>query len=348
MQKFFTTAAFVLLLHFLSNAQKHIWADSFQIKTTGVDLYNDLLKLHDPVLFISPLPQVAPLPKRNIPLKEGEGKKGFWLEGNIMHRFVIARWNEHHRQWWQRNRFTFDAGITTRMTRDSSSPLLPNNNRFGLGWDYLLHPVERFSNTAKAVAWLTAQVHHYSNGQADNFFLSTAPLRNNYRSGDFSANYFRLLIQRTKRSAKDNLYTAGAGFQREINIGGPLVLSDELKNFYGRSRLLLNYQWIRHPQDRKRVFKNKSGIESYNNPSPKKWMIYYRTEMNYILDNVSLYPYSSKYRLGWYNYFCYFFNTDNELGLMALTYLGRDYLNIRFDDPVFIAGIGIVIRPGRK
>jgi hypothetical protein len=151
-----------------------------------------------------------------------------------------------------------------------------------------------------------------------------------------------------KRNEKDNFYSGGLGFQREINIGGPLVLSDELKNYYGRSRVQLSFQYIRHPQTKKRAFKNKSGDPAFNEVSPKKWMIFYRTEMDYILDNVSLYPYSNKYRFAWHNYFCYFFNADNELGLMAHTFLGRDYLNIRFDDPVVILQAGIMIRPVRK
>ncbi len=341
---------FCLLLGVLvkSFAQKQIWSDSFGTTTTPVGIWQDILKLHDPLLYISPLPVVRPLVKRNIRLLDGEGKKGYWLEGNLMHRFVIARWNEQHRKTFQRMRFTFDAGILPRMTSDYSSPLLPGNNRFGLGYDLLLHSVDKLRIARKPDFWLTAQMHHYSNGQSGTFFLDTTIRRNNYRSGDFSTNYMRIAFMTAKRNKRDNFFSGGLGFQREINIGGPLVMSDELKQYYGRNRALLNFQYIRHPQTRKRAFKNKSGDEAFDEVSPKKWMIFYRTEMDYILDNVSLYPYSSKYRLGWHNYICYFFNTDNELGLMFHTFLGRDYLNIRFDDPVLILEAGIMIRPVRK
>jgi hypothetical protein len=329
-------------------AQKHLWADSFNIKSTALNKWHDLLRLHDPVLYLAPLPQVFSLHKRNIQLLEGEGKKGYWLEGNLTQRFVLARWNEHHRPVWQRMRITFDAGISTRMTRDSSSPLLPNNNRFGFGYDLLLHDVKKLNDTRKPDFWITAQIHHYSNGQAGRFFIDTNKVRNNYRSGDFSTNYIRVLLMRTKRNKRNNLFSTGIGLQREINIGGPLVLSDELTKYYGRNRLLFNYQWIRHPQTAKKAVVNKSGNDAYDVPSFKKWMIIYRSEMEYIVDNVSLYPYSNKYRFGWHNYFSYFFNAENDLGLTAHTYLGRDYLNIRFDDPVFIVQFGIVIRPIRK
>jgi hypothetical protein len=343
--------AFIIIWLFVTlqlQAQKQLWADSFAITSSPINKWHDLLRLHDPVLYLAPVPQVISLQKRNIKLLEGEGKKGYWLEGNLTQRFVLARWNERHRPAWQRMRITFDAGISTRMTRDSSSPLLPNNNRFGIGYDLLLHKVNKLNDTRKPDYWFTAQMHHFSNGQAGKFFVDTNKVRNNYRSGDFSTNYIRVLLMRTKRSKRDNLFSTGIGLQREINIGGPLVLSDELENYYGRNRLLFNYQWIRHPQTAKKTFTNKSGNEEYDAPSYKKWMLIYRSEMEYIFDDVSLYPYPAKYRLGWHQYLSYFFNTENDLGFMAHTYIGRDYMNIRFDDPVFIFQLGIVIRPVRK
>jgi hypothetical protein len=348
MKKRIIISVIIMLLQLQTHAQKQLWADSFQTTASALGKWHDLLRQHDPVLYLSPLHFVFSLEKRNIQLMEGEGKKGYWLEGNLTQRFVLAKWNERHSKTWQRMRITFDAGITPRMTRDSSSPLLPGNNRFGIGYDLLLHDVKKLDNSQKPDYWITAQVHHYSNGQAGRFFVDTNKIRNNYRSGDFSTNYFRFMLMRAKRSKKNNIYSAGIGFQREINIGGPLVLSDELTNYYGRNRLLLNYQWIRHPHDSKKSFSNKSGDDEYDKPFYKKRMLVYRSEMEYIVDKVGLYPYSNKYRFGWHNYLSYFFNAENDLGLMAHTYLGRDYLNIRFDDPVIILQLGIVIKPVRK
>jgi hypothetical protein len=340
--------AFLLcgLFHFAAPAQNKIWQDSVTtLAASTTEKFHDLLRLHEPVIYIAPVPGVTPLASRNLKLLEGEGKKGYWLEANLMHRFIIAKWNNRHRPWWQRNRITFDGGVTLRMTRDISSPLLPGNNRFGFGVDHLLHRTKKMNEDHKAVWWLTTQVHHYSNGQSGRFFLDTNKVRNNYRSGDFSTNYLRLMFMHANRSSKNNLYTVGLGYQREINIGGPLVLNDELMNYYGRNRLLGNFQWLRHPAKKKKTFPNKSGDAGFDKIPAKYWLLLYRTEMEYIFDNVSLYPRSNAYRFGWHNYLMYFFNMDNELGLMAHTYVGRDYLNVRFDDPVFIFQLGIVIKP---
>jgi hypothetical protein len=36
-------------------------------------------------------------------------------------------------------------------------------------------------------------------------------------------------------------------------------------------------------------------------------------------------------------------SVTNEVGFIAHSYLGRDYLNIRFDDIVFVAELGIYV-----
>ena len=87
---------YVLLLvcccyHFTLNAQRYIWAPDSIAKDNpnyAMDRYRDVLRYHNPFMYLA-YPVVKPLGKRRLPLKEGEGKDGYWLEGNFAYRFSI-------------------------------------------------------------------------------------------------------------------------------------------------------------------------------------------------------------------------------------------------------------------
>jgi hypothetical protein len=332
---------FFLLLHCISysetRAQKYIWHDEDGKEVYDIlhytNQYHDVLKSHDPVLYISFFPFFTPLKDRVVPLKNGEGKNGYWLEGNLTHRFVISQGKDFSMGFIKRHRFTLDAALAPRLTRDTSNPLLPYNNKIGVGLDYLI----KYSDKAPGCryTWATAQLHHYSNGQDGNFFLSTNPLRNNYRSSDFSTNYFRIGVTHTQQTYKQNLASMYVGFQREINIIGPLSLSDELEKYYGRSRALL------HLQSENALAKTK-----VSKKVKRQFML--RAETEYIMDDLSKFPGSSKYRFGVHQYAGYMPSIYNEVGLLLHLYYGRDYLNIRFDDIVFSAQLGVLVQLGRK
>jgi hypothetical protein len=141
-----------------------------------------------------------------------------------------------------------------------------------------------------------------------------------------------------------------AGFQREINIFGPLSLSDELERYYGRSRTLLHVQWLKKPKEMMMIRKDRSDNTLTKKTVSKKvkrqFML--RTEADYILDDLSLFPGNRKYRFGIHQYAGYMPSIYNEVGLLLHFYYGRDYFNIRFDDIVFSAQVGIVVQLGRK
>jgi hypothetical protein len=335
---------------FTGEAQEYIWGDSaYTINARHyTSQYHDILKSHDPVLYITLFPVFTPVKERAVSLRNGEGERGYWLEGNLTHRFVISQGKDFSSGFIKRHRFTLDAALAPRLTRDTSSPLLPLNDKVGVGLDYLI----KYSPKAPGCryTWATVQLHHYSNGQDGNFFRSTSPLRNNYRSGDFSTNYFRIGITHTQQTTKLNLVSVYAGFQREINIFGPLSLSDELERYYGRSRTLLHVQWLKKPKEMMMIRKDRSDNTLTKKTVSKKvkrqFML--RTEADYILDDLSLFPGNRKYRFGIHQYAGYMPSIYNEVGLLLHFYYGRDYFNIRFDDIVFSAQVGIVVQLGRK
>jgi hypothetical protein len=69
-----------------------------------------------------------------------------------------------------------------------------------------------------------------------------------------------------------------------------------------------------------------------------------RTELEYIVDDLSKWRSSNLQRWGAHAYLTYMPSVTNEVGLMAHGYYGRDYLNIRFDDVVFIGELGIYVK----
>lgn len=302
------------------------------------DYLQKLYRYHDPILYVTILPQFDAIKSRAIPLSDGEGNKGYWLEGNIAHRISLYRGKYYSRGFFKKLRATFDAGFMLRMTRDNSSPLLPTGNNVGLGADYLLSSINKVTKPGSVNYWIKAQLHHYSNGQAGSFFLNNTPGRNNYKNGDFSTNYFRIMAYALRQNANDHLFSAGLGYQREVEIGGPLTISDEMDHSYGFNRLLLTLQWVRASEYDLQQENNKPTVKT----TRTQWS--FRTEMNYILDgNLSSYPSTKKYRFGMHNYLTWMPWVTSDVGFVFHQYLGRDYLNIRYDDVVNTWQLGLVM-----
>lgn len=329
-------------------AQNSLWSpDSLSTASPNfaMDRYNQLLVNHDPLMYLT-YPHIEPLKTRKIPLRDGEGKNGYWLEGNFTNRFVIHRGKYYNPGWLQRLRLTFDVALTPRLTRDSSSPLLPSNNRFGLGLDLLLTPVSNLIKDRSTNAWLTVQMHHYSNGHADSaFFLDDeGNPRNNYRSGDFSTNYLRALFNVAHVSVREHVLSAAVGWQREIDISGPLGFNPAQYYSYGKHRALFSFQWLRAS---KLVTRN-SILSTSTKKVAKQRQFSFRTDMEYIVGDLSNYPHGHKYRFGCHGYLTYMPSTTNEVGFLIHAYTGRDYLNIRYDDIVFIGEIGLYMRINKR
>jgi hypothetical protein len=347
----FLIIVFCLVISFANAQVSNVWSpDSLSNASPNhaMNRYNGLLGYHDQLMYLA-FPVINPTKARRVPLMEGEGKEGYWLEGNFANRFIIHKGKYYNSKFLQRLRFTFDIALTPRLTRDVSSPLLPSNNKFGLGMDFLLSSLKGFNKEHSTPAWLTVQVHHYSNGQADSFFIDHYFKRNNYRSGDFSTNSLRVLLNLAHLSAERTITSTGAGWQKEIDIKGPFGMSKEFDKSYGRNRLLYYFQWIRVSKlvtrsPSSQSFKAKDSTTKI----AKRREVSFRTDVEYILGDLSNFPLKRKGRLGWHCYLTYMPSITNEIGFLLHTFTGRDYLNIRFDDIVFIGEAGLFIRINKR
>ena len=305
--------------------------------------YHEILRYHDPVMYLA-FPIIKPIVDRKVPLKDGEGKDGFWLEGQFGYRFVISQGKYYSSKAVQRLRFTFDVSLMPRMAMDNSSPLLPSNNKFGLGLDFLLSNLRQLTERNATLLWTTVQFHHYSNGQSDSFFIAVPIKRNNYEGGDFSTNYVRVLLNAASNDREKGIISGGIGYQRDFDIRGPLARSDELTSYYGDNRLLANIQLTRASKLVSVHYSDNSTPGRDSLRVAKRRQIALRSELEYIMGGLAYFQGKNKYRLGWHNYFTYMPSVTNEVGFMLHTYVGRDYLNIRFDDVIFLGEIGISVR----
>ncbi|HKH60040.1 MAG TPA: hypothetical protein VKA49_04365 [Flavitalea sp.] len=329
-----------------TQAQDYTWSpDSIQRSSRNypMDRYHDILRYHDPVMYLA-FPIITPIVDRKIPLVDGEGEDGFWLEGQFGYRFVISQGKYFSYPLIQRLRFTFDVGLMPRMARDDSSPLLPSNNKFGLGFDFLLSNLSQLKKENANLLWATVQFHHYSNGQADSFFIDNPIKRNNYRGGDFSTNYYRVFLTAARNNEEKGIISASVGYQKDLNISGPLARSKELTSYYGDNRLLGSIQLTKRSKLVSVHYQNRAtpGLDSVR--LLKRRQLILRTEFEYIMGGLAKWEGENKRRFAWHNYFTYMPSVTNEVGFMIHTYLGRDYLNIRFDDVVFIGELGICVK----
>jgi hypothetical protein len=312
----------------------------------AMDRYHQLLRHSDPMMYLA-FPVIKPILDRAVPLKDGEGKDGYWAEGHFGHRFVIYQGKYYSPALAQRMRLTFDVSLLTRLTQDYSNPLLPTSNKFGFGLDYLFSSLEKLNESKGGLIWTTIQLHHYSNGQADSFFLNTPTRRNNYKSGDFSTNHWRVMLNISSNSMNKNLVIAGLGYQNEVDLDGPFSKSEELTHYYGERRILFHLHWLKKPiiEILTTVNRNKPGASMVKREVQRQFGI--RTEFEFITGDLSAFAHDNKYRVGWHTYFNYMPSVTNEIGFIVHSFLGRDYLNIRFDDVVFVGELGLYFKFNR-
>ena len=345
MNKYFSVF-FGLLLSLSLHAQRYIWYPDSIIQDNpnyGMDKYHDVLRYHNPLMYLA-YPVIEPVVKRRLPLEDGEGKDGYWLEGNFAYRFAIYKGKYYNYKFFQRMGPTLDVDLLVRLTKDYSSPLLPANNKLGLGLDYLLSNLEALKKEKAILVWTTMQLHHYSNGQADSFFVEDQVQRNNYKSGDFSTNYFRIVVNIASTSQQRNIVSGGVGYQRQVDLGGPLASSKELEHYYGSDRALVNFQWTTKPMLKTFSLENRATTGRDTVQTEKRRQFNIRSEFEYIFRGVANFVGNSKIRPAWHTYLTYMPSVSNEVGFILHTYLGRDYLNIRFDDVVFVGEIGVYVK----
>lgn len=331
---------------------------------------------HPSRLALSPL--IFPLFPRRIPLRPSEGN---WLqifEADMHLRYIIAMGRGSSNDLRKRGKITFDYSPNFRMLSSESLPLTPMNNKVGLGfnfnvWNSKLGFPENSGPTTLIVdaterlhlVDLLVQVHHYSNGQPPGFYYypkkaDPAMKRNDYRGGDFSTNY--LYTELTYGQLKNHaLKQLSLGVRVDGGLFGLIPFSSELEGSYGKVRLRMTFNTKSAPKKmvlRKMILEEKGYPDRWKHDGVQ--YLFYRTycintrfwaelitsNMDHFQANAldpSGGPTTGKYRLSAGGLVELAPSNHRSIGYFAMLYLGRDYLNARYDDIVWTFQAGLTI-----
>ena len=195
----------------------------------------------------------------------------------------------------------------------------------------------------------TWQFLHYSNGQDTGFYADKESLRNDYRTGDFSTNYFLLKVNYAYRY-NGNMVTMGSGIRRDIgpNDNG-IAFSPEQEHGYGRTRFVGHVQWRSKPFWLKawclplfvhRRFEDNDRPSCHRTYRLREYAEFRaRAEVDGILESkeqLPQFPYDKKYRWGTHLWLELNTMRSYSTGFFVHAYYGRDYLNIRYDRVVWL------------
>ncbi len=304
-----------------------------------------------------------------------------FLEACIPLKYTIASGRESSKGIWRRMRTTLNYTPVFRMLANdsSSNPVTPLNHDIGLGVDinlfatnkgFILCDGKRFDdsyepkNTYKMVN-LHLSMAHYSNGQSSGSTYTdpAGNTRNDYAKGDFSTGYFRAYINFGfyKYNVDTNLNFSqhkhllaqfALGYQRDVDYIGGFLENQE--NSYGKHRLLLKVDFRLGPQ-RFHKINNRHELwqKNYHATATTKTTVprifdqhlslksYLILDKNLDLFRPNLQNSNGKYPIGIELIWEVVFYRFRTLGFFTKFYCGRDYLNIRYDDIVFIGMAGI-------
>ncbi len=316
--------------------------------------------------------QPKALEDRVIPLKPEEGKNGYRTEAHLPFRFILRskRKTGNLKQdntfipFWTYGRIFLDYGFHTRVASEvESGPILPPTNRWGIGlektfdlrsngkvldnaWSFTkeyssTHTLD--PETFHSFKTLSFFLHHYSNGQPAGVFKTDAfgnnLNRNNYLSGDFSTNFWRFTF--SYHRFRPQKYHLGliAGWQQEFGKDEwSWSFRQEQEGRYGKQRILLSgfYQFSLNKINQILFKKGEFPLGLIEEMSV-------RIDTEFITDfkKLDLFPYENKYPFSIHAYLDIPIRPLPALGILLHWYRGRDYLNIRYDDPISVFQFGI-------
>lgn len=347
-------------------------------KLTTYETIQRLIDAHLPITYLAPKPSFIPF-NRSIPLRDGEGRDGYVLEANLDVNFPLMQGRNQSRRFWKTSRLSIRFAPILRLSDDEQSkPLMPINAEIGLRidktiWDSKykfrgvgLNPAELRSinreeldiqkgNPFRTLNF-TGYLAHFSNGMRESALYypneDSALVRNNYQDGDFSTNFMRFELTYSQLSKENELLSFSLGYQRDFGVPGLAAFTAEQVGRYGRNRVLGIAQFRTKPfRHRKKTY------DWYDHRSNKMLSMSRLAEMRFRLENeiildgdspITLEQYGNQDRLwrnGTHLYAEYRAFKWRSVGLVAHAYVGRDYLNIRYDDPILAVMGGISISP---
>jgi len=304
--------------------------------------------------------------EQQIPLRDVEGQNGFILEGNISMPFTIMKGRDDQNKFYRTSAVFIDPEFTWRITKGaSSSPLLPLNTKLGIGlYKSIILGKYKYTKEEKAqkldfergdfrtLTFIVKGV-HYSNGQDSGAYYitqpSTNPIRHDYKSGNFSTNYLQTDVLFSSINKNHQQYSGSLSLRVDGELPGAEFEQDQ-ENRYGRGRILGMFLYKSQLSRRIWPFRfSKHHTQDYGEimvPAITQHTLKFDTEL--VVGNVSEYdPNGNERRMSFRLRYINSPLTHRSVGYFAQAFLGRDYLNIRYNLWTFSLMAGITFEFNR-
>lgn len=302
-------------------------------------------------MYLSILPQFK-YEEQAIPLKPDEGGDGFILEGSMSMPFTIVKGRDDQRRFYRTSAIFIDPEFTWRITKNaSSSPLLPLNTKLGIGvyrsfilGEYSLKANDdadtlKFEKGRFHTLSLVLEGKHYSNGQDSgayyypNFATNPTIKRHDYRGGNFSTNYFQFDVLYNSIDKNLRHLSGSLSYRGDGQLPGAEFEVDQ-NNRFGRSRVLGMFMFKGPLARGKRPLRFAGhDTQDYGEISvPRMTQHTFKLDLELVLGNMEAYnPGGSERRLS--SRLRYINNPvdHRSVGYFVQGYVGRDYLNIRYN-----------------
>lgn len=333
--------------------------------TSTFSIIREIWKTNQDFTYIT-FPIVKSIGERRINLQQKEGKQGYKFEANLNFRLPLFKPNENTGAFMNISRFTLDYHSNFRMTADSSSPLTPPTQEVGLGYDINIwnNKQRAFSSLFKGDTFkepstigaiksfsLTLQMHHYSNGQPPGFFIyssdssDSSEVRNDYSRGDFSTNFIKVSGLYNILTPKNNLWSFTTWGRFDGRFYGFEFTPDQQYRF-GQNRAGVSIDFLSKPQMRN---KTKTWVQKGKQLTIKKAFVFQaRLSIETIIGKLHLFDANltstnNTYRTNINIDLRYLPLNSSSISIFTKFYIGRDYLNIRYDDIIWTSQLGISV-----
>ncbi|NOZ45855.1 MAG: hypothetical protein GXO79_03645 [Chlorobi bacterium] len=236
-----------------------------------------------------------------------------WFEGNLIPNFYI-RVSKNSRLMG-----VITPQIILRMYREESFPVRTPSYMPQITVYYLLSSKAGVNSLS-----LFGKLAHHSNGQEGDFYLEDGTI--NYKSGNFSTNYYELGLIKTNYSSR---YNAAQFFGTSIEIHPPALSIDELDGIYSLYRWNSQFSIFKIPAFTNQYMAKKASI------SLKGQTTYMFGKINN-LNNLSLKRLNLSFSLYYHPAFF------EDIGLFIEFYHGSDFYNIYFGHNINVIRFGIM------
>jgi len=235
-----------------------------------------------------------------------------WFEANLIPNFFI-RVSKNSRLMG-----VITPQIIIRMYQEESYPVRTPSYIPQLSVYYMLS-----SKTEVNSLSIYGKYVHHSNGQEDDFYLENGEI--NFKSGDFSTNYYELGLIKTNLSRKFN---AAQFFGTSVEIYPPKAMREDLHPVYSMFRWNTKFSIFKIPTDQ-------------NNR--KKAHISIKGQTTWMFGELNGWSAFSLNRLNLSLTFYYHPKFLEDIGFFAQIYHGLDYYNIYyFSDQIDMIRFGIM------